>query len=72
MADFYTVPVSWTDGSQAQGRALGNNVAWLCKCNEILIGTSMYVPPHCPICNRKYKIAKGEKPQYIATIQETT
>jgi len=38
MAQFYDVPILWKDKSTTQGRGIGNNAAWLCRCGLVLVG----------------------------------
>ncbi len=72
MAKFYDVCVQWKDKPETKGRAIGNNVAWLCKCNEILLGPheKLYRVPECPGCGRKFRVVRGKKPQFVARVTE--
>ncbi len=72
MASFYEVPVFWHDGRKTIGRAIGNNAAWLCQCKEILIGPheKMFPIDPCPKCDKRFRIVRGVKPQYVAHVEE--
>jgi hypothetical protein len=72
MASFYGVAVHWQDGTQSQGRAVGNNAAWSCKCGEVLVGPheAMYPIDPCPGCKRRFRIVQGTAPQHVARVEE--
>jgi hypothetical protein len=73
MAKFYDVQVHWKTGPATQGRGIGNNAAWKCKCGEILLGPheDLYAVPKCPGCGCKFKIVRGRKPNFVAKIVES-
>jgi hypothetical protein len=73
MAKFYDVPVHWKDGSVTQGRGVGNNAAWKCKCKQILLGPheALYRIEPCPGCEKTFRIVRGRKPKYVDHVQET-
>ena len=71
MASYYEVPVSWLDSTKSEGRGLGNNVAWRCKCGETLLATSQYSPPPpCPGCHRRYELKFLKKGGKIDSVSE--
>lgn len=70
MAKYYETPIRWLDGTSSEGRGLGNNAAWRCKCGETLLATTRYQQPRCPGCHRVFKAKRGEAPQYISGIDE--
>jgi hypothetical protein len=76
MAQFYDVPIKWRDEKETKGRGIGNNAAWVCLCGEILLGphsgTFIHQIPPCPSCGRKFSINRGEKPNYVAGVEEET
>ena len=47
-------------------------VAWQCKCDAVLIGPhdDLYAIPPCPKCGRRFRIHRGEKPQFVARVEE--
>jgi hypothetical protein len=59
------VPVYFVDGTQASGRAEGNNAAWLCACGQALPLIGRRFPPNhppntvCPDCGRRYEVQPG-------------
>jgi hypothetical protein len=71
MANFYEVPIQWKDGTLTQGRGIGNNVAWRCKCGEVLLGPheDLYAVPPCP-CGTKFRIVRGKRPQFVDRVME--
>ena len=73
MARFYEdVPVQWKEGDVTHGRGLGNHVAWMCKCNHLMLAPheELYFVPACPTCSRKFRVLKGKKPRYVKRVIE--
>jgi hypothetical protein len=66
------VPIQWKEGEETYGRALGNHVAWMCKCDHLMLGPheELYFVPACPTCGRKFRILKGKKPRYVKRVIE--
>lgn len=71
MANYFETPIHWLDGTASEGRGLGNNVPWRCKCGETLLATYVYQPPPCPGCHRRFEVVRGESPRYVARVKET-
>lgn len=73
MAEYYNVPVIWLDGEITQGRAVGNNAAWVCLCGEILLGPHEGIFPidPCPRCERVFRILRGQENVSIGEVRET-
>ena len=64
MASFYEdVPIQWQEGDQTLGRGLGNHVAWMCKCNHLMLAPheELYLVPACPTCGRKFRVLRKAK-----------
>lgn len=74
MASFYPVPGVWSDGSGTEGRAVGNNAAWTCRCGEVLLGPheGLYPIAPCPGCERTFRIVRGTAPRHVERVAETT
>ncbi len=74
MAKLYDVPVHWKKGPPTQGRGVGNNAAWRCKCGGVLLGPheGLYRVPPCPCCGLKFKIVRGKRPQFVDRVIEIT
>ena len=73
MARFYeNVPIQWKEGDETTGRGLGNHVAWMCKCNNLMLAPheELYFVPACPTCGRKFRVLKGKKPRYVKRVIE--
>jgi len=72
MAAFYDVPVNWKCDRETKGRDVGNNVAWLCACEEILLGPheGLYQIGPCPKCGRSFRIVRGQRPRYVDHVEE--
>ncbi len=73
MARFYEdVPIQWKEGDVTYGRGLGNHVAWMCKCNHLMLAPheELYFVPACPTCGRKFRVLKGKKPRYVKRVIE--
>jgi hypothetical protein len=73
MARFYEdVPIQWKEGDESRGRGLGNHVAWMCKCNNLMLAPheELYFVPACPTCGRKFRVLKGKKPRYVKRVIE--
>ena len=72
MATYYTVPVHWRDGSKSDGRGIGNNAAWTCRCGGVLLGPheGLYGVPPCPGCGRTFRVHRGQAPQFVSRVQE--
>ena len=72
MAKFYDVVVRWKDGTTTQGRGIGNNAAWQCRCGGVLLGPheALYAIPPCPACGQKFKIVRGKHPQFVDRVVE--
>lgn len=71
MAQFYDVPIIWKNKTTTAGRGIGNNAAWQCLCGQVLLGPheDLYEIPPC-ICNRKFRIVRGKRPQFVAKVLE--
>ena len=55
--------VIFLDGSRDTITAEGNNAAWVCKCNTILVGRCYYAfgynnYTHCENCGRYYRVLR--------------
>lgn len=72
MASFYDAPVLWLDGSKTIGRCVGNNMAWICSCGEVLLGPheKLFLIDPCPGCGKYFRIFPGEQPQYVDRVEE--
>ena len=72
MARYYDVPVHWKNGRQTKGRGVGNNAAWQCVCEQVLLGPheDLYPIDPCPECGRSFRIARGKRPQYVDHVEE--
>ena len=73
MPEYYPVRVMWLDHTQTTGNAVGNNAAWLCKCNMILLGPheeSVFQIGPCPFCGRRFRIRRGQGPNVIDRVEE--
>ncbi len=72
MAAFYDVPIRFRDGSEAIGRGVGNNAAWICACGDVLLGPheDIYQIDPCPNCGRVYTISRGEAPHFVGNVEE--
>jgi len=72
MANFYDVTVVWKDGSKTQGRGIGNNAAWQCRCGTVLLGPheDLYKIPPCPDCGLMFRIVRGNDPQFVDRVME--
>jgi len=59
----FEVDVNFLDGSVEKATAEGNNSAWKCKCDKILVGRCYYqfgdtCYTVCPVCEKKYRVFK--------------
>jgi hypothetical protein len=72
MAKFYDVRVHWKDKTVTEGRGIGNNAAWQCRCRSVLLGPheDLYTIPQCPSCGLKFKIVRGKRPQFVDRVVE--
>ena len=73
MAKFYEdVPIQWKEGDETRGRGLGNHVAWVCKCEHLMLAPheELYFVPACPTCGRKFRVIKGKRPRYVKRVIE--
>lgn len=55
------VPVEWIDGKRGTGKALGNNAAWVCKCGDLMLGTTAYAGDPCQCGRRFVLVAEDDK-----------
>ena len=73
MPKYYPVRVRWLDHTETTGSAVGNNAAWLCKCNMILLGPcegGIFQIGPCPFCERQFRIRRGQEPQIVDSVEE--
>ena len=72
MAKFYDVPIRWKNGAATQGRGIGNNAAWQCKCGGVLLGPheALYAIPACPDCGLRFKVVRGKSPRFVDRVVE--
>ena len=77
MLNLRIVDVELTNGQVIQGRAEGNNAAWLCPCGTETLPLLATTRPgagdtQCPSCNRVFKALpqNGRLGARVAKVQE--
>ena len=69
------IPVTFSSGQQASGRAEGNNAAWACECGSLLVGRCYFqfgntCYTECPTCKRTYRVTPDDRKRAVAVVEQ--
>jgi hypothetical protein len=72
-----SIPVRFADGTTTEARAEGNNGAWHCGCETLLVGRCYFqfgdtCFTECPTCRRRYRVIGNDRKRAVEVVEITT
>jgi hypothetical protein len=69
------IPVTFLDGTTSEGCAEGNNAAWKCGCDVLLVGRCYFqfgdtCYTECELCSRRYRVQPDDRKRAVGVVQE--